>query len=53
MELRVNLKEVENFIENDKFTKFLIDNNTDINVPAFILSALYEKIEELKGKEAE
>lgn len=45
MELSIDLDEVKNFIEDSKFTQFLLNNTTDINVPAFILSAVYEKIE--------
>lgn len=37
MELNVNLDEVKDFIKNSNFTQFLLDNTTDISVPAFIL----------------
>ena len=53
MELTVNLDEVTNFIENSDFTKFLLDNTTDVNVPAFILSAVYEKIQMCKKEGTE
>ena len=53
MNVNVNLNDVEDFINNDKFTQFLLNNNTDIAVPAFILSVLYDKIDELKKEGTE
>lgn len=50
MELSIDLDEVKNFIEDSKFTQFLLNNTTDINVPAFILSAVYEKSEKEGAK---
>lgn len=46
--VEVNLDEVKKFIESDKFLKFLIENNSDITVPMFILQILEEKVEELE-----
>ena len=43
MELSIDLDEVKEFIEDSNFIQFLLNNTTDINVPAFILSAAYEK----------
>ena len=53
MELSIDLDEVKVFIEDSKFIQFLLNNTTDINVPAFILSAVYEKIEKSKKEGTE
>ena len=47
----VDLKEVENFIESDKFVQFLLSNTTNIGTPLFILQAVKDKVNELKNNE--
>lgn len=42
----VDLEQVKKFIESPKFTKFLVDNTTDINIALFILQELENKIKE-------
>lgn len=48
MEVSVDIKEVEEFITNEKFTKFLLENTTDFGVAAFILQSLLSAVEEAK-----
>lgn len=48
METKINLVDVENFITSDKFTQFLLSNTTDFGTAAFILQALFDKINEIK-----
>lgn len=47
MECTVDLKDVKDFIESDKFTQFLINNTTDIGTALFILQTINDKLEEL------
>lgn len=47
MECTVDLKDVKDFIESDKFTQFLINNTTDIGTALFILQTISDKLEEL------
>ncbi len=48
MEVSVDIKEVEKFITNEKFTNFLLKNTTDFGVAAFILQSLLDAIKEAK-----
>lgn len=46
--MSVDINKVRKFIISENFTKFLLDNNDDVDVPAFILQAIYEKIDRCK-----
>lgn len=48
MEVSVDINEVENFITNEKFTKFLLENTTNFGVTAFIMQSLLDAVEEAK-----
>lgn len=50
MEVSVDIKEVEKFITNEKFTKFLLENTADFEVAAFIMQSLLDAIEDAKRK---
>lgn len=52
-EMTVDLKEVKNFVESDKFIQFLLNNTTDFAVAAFILQTVLEKIDEIKNGESD
>ena len=52
LSMSVDLQEVTNFIESDKFVQFLLNNTTDISTCAFILQTIHDKITELQ-KEGE
>ena len=45
MTMYVDLNEVEEFINSNKFAKFLLDNTTDFSVAGYILTAIYDRIE--------
>ena len=51
MEINVNLNEVKEFVQSDKFIQFMLNNTTDIGVSAFILQTLIEKISELESED--
>ena len=46
MDMTVNLEDVREFIESQKFTQFLLSNTTEFSTAAFILQTLLDKIEE-------
>ena len=50
MDMTVNLEDVREFIESQKFTQFLLSNTTEFSTAAFILQILLDKIEELEGE---
>lgn len=50
-EMTVNLQEVNEFIESDKFIRFLLNNTTDFAVAAFVLQTVKDKVNELKNNE--
>lgn len=52
-EITVDLNEVKEFIESEEFVQFLLNNSVNIEVPAFILQVLLNKIEELKREGTE
>ena len=45
MTMTVDLKEVEKFIETDKFAHFLLDNTTDFATAGYIITAIYDRLE--------
>ena len=51
MEIDVNLNEVKDFVQSDKFIQFMLNNTTNIGVSAFILQTILEKISELESEE--
>lgn len=51
MECDLELKELKEFVESEKFIQFLLNNNTNITIPAFIVQTLLEKIDELLKEE--
>ena len=50
MEVSVDINEVEDFITNEKFTNFLLENTADFGVAAFIIQSLLDAIKEAKRK---
>lgn len=50
MDMTVNLKDVREFIESQKFTQFLLSNTTEFSTAAFILQTLLNKVEELDAE---
>lgn len=44
------LNEVDKFVRNDKFTRFLLNNATDLDIPAFILTVLFTEIDNNRRK---
>lgn len=44
--MSIDLDEVKEFIESDKFIQFLLNNTTDFGVAAYILQRLQDCIEE-------
>ena len=50
MDMIVNLEDVKEFVESQKFTQFLLSNTTEFSTAAFILQTLLDKVEELKGE---
>ena len=49
-ELSVDLEDVKDFIESDKFVQFLLNNTTQFATAAFCLQTLHERVEELMNK---
>lgn len=50
MDMTVNLEDVREFIESQKFTQFLLSNTTEFSTAAFILQTLLDKIEKLDAE---
>lgn len=38
------LDEVQEFIEDPEFIEFCLDNSTDLSVPGFIMTVVFEKL---------
>lgn len=51
MIMQVDLDDVKEFVESDKFTQFLLSNTTEFSTAAFILQTVLEKIDEIKNNE--
>lgn len=51
MNMQVDLKEVEELVQNPDFVTFLIEHSVDIGTSAFILQALFERIAYEKERE--
>ena len=47
--VNVDLDEVKEFIESDKFVGFLLNNTTNFGVAAFVLQTVYDAIEQYKN----
>lgn len=45
MTMNVDLNEVEEFVNSDKFAKFLLDNTAEFSVAGYILTAIFDRIE--------
>lgn len=45
LEVTVDLEEVKQFIESDKFAQFLLTNTTQFSSAAFILQALFNAVD--------
>lgn len=45
MEVCVDLEGVKGFVTSEAFTRFLVKNNTDISVSAYILQTLLNQID--------
>lgn len=48
MEIEVDLEEVEEFITDDNFIQFILNNTTQFGTASFILQTLTEKIDEIR-----
>lgn len=47
-ELTIDLEEVKEYIENAKFTRFLLDTAPSFETAAFVLQSLLNAVEEAK-----
>lgn len=47
----VDLEDVREFVEGQKFLQFLLNNTTDFTTAGFILQTLLDKLEELEEEE--
>lgn len=47
------LNEVDKFVRSNKFTNFLLNNATDLDIPAFILTVLFTEINNNRQKLSE
>ena len=45
-EMTVDVKEVREFVESEKFIQFLLNNTTDFSVAAFILQTVLDRLPE-------
>ena len=45
MRVQVDLLEAKKFVESEEFIQFLLNNTTDVGIPAFILQTLLSTIE--------
>ena len=45
MTMSVDLNEVEEFINSDKFAQFLLNNTTGFSVAGYILTAIFDRVE--------
>lgn len=50
-ELSIDLDNVKEFIESDKFVQFLLNNTTQFGTAAFILQTLEDRIKEIKKEQ--
>ena len=48
-EMTVDINAVEEFVESEKFTRFLLDNAEDFTIAAFVLNAVLNEIENVKN----
>lgn len=46
MEISIDLDEVKEFVTNDSFTSYLVNNTTDLTIAMYILQTLLVKIDE-------
>lgn len=46
MEISVDLDKVKEFVTNDSFTNYLVNNTTDLTIAMYILQTLLTKIDE-------
>ena len=46
--VNVDLDEVEEFIESEKFIQFLLNNTTDFGTAAFVLQSVQEAIQKYR-----
>ena len=53
MNVAIDIIDVRQFVESDKFSQFLLTNTTDFTTAAFILQTLFNKIEEVEKEMAE
>ena len=45
MEMTVNVKDCREFVEDSKFSQFLLNNTTDFSVAAWVLSTLLNELD--------
>lgn len=45
-EMTIDLDEVKEFVENEKFTRFLLDAAPSFGCAAFVLSKLFDAVDE-------
>ena len=53
MDMAIDIIDVKQFVNSDKFSQFLLNNTTDFTTTAFILQTLFEKIEEVEKEMGE
>lgn len=51
MVIEVNIENVKEFVNSDKFREFLLSNTTEFGTAAFVFQTLMEKIDELEKAE--
>ena len=52
MEISVDIEKVEQFILSDKFRDFILNEQNDFGVAAFILQTLLDEIDEVKRRQS-
>ena len=48
MDMEINIEDVEAFVTNADFHRYLLDNTADFAVAAFILQTLLDTVDQLK-----
>lgn len=51
--VNVDLDNVKEFVESDKFIQFLLSNTTELSTAAFILQTVLERIDEIINGESD
>ena len=51
MEMSVDIRNVKEFVESDKFSQFLLNNTTDFGTAAFVLQACFDRLRAIEEGE--